>query len=58
MLVAPLPNLGNKIALTAWTNWAECTSFNQKAFRRSSRRSATTAPSRPSSRRARSQPGM
>jgi hypothetical protein len=32
MLVAPLPNLGNKIALTAWTNWAECTSFNEKAF--------------------------
>lgn len=33
MLVAPLPNLGNKIALTAWQNWAECTSFNQKAFK-------------------------
>ncbi|MDX6386915.1 MAG: hypothetical protein QOD85_717, partial [Gaiellaceae bacterium] len=33
MLVAPLPNLGNKIALTAWTNWAECTSFNDKAFK-------------------------
>ena len=33
MLVAPLPNLGNKIALTAWTQWAECTSFNQKAFK-------------------------
>jgi uncharacterized protein DUF3105 len=32
MLVAPLPNLGNKIALTAWTNWAECGSFNEKAF--------------------------
>ena len=25
MLVAPLPNLGTKIALTAWTSWAECT---------------------------------
>jgi hypothetical protein len=33
MLVAPLPNLGNKIALTAWTQWAECTSFNEKAFK-------------------------
>jgi hypothetical protein len=33
MLVAPLPNLGKKIALTAWTNWAECGSFNQKAFK-------------------------
>jgi hypothetical protein len=33
MLVAPQPNLGNKIALTAWTNWAECTSFNDKAFK-------------------------
>jgi hypothetical protein len=33
MLVAPLPNLGNKIALTAWTQWAECTSFDQKAFK-------------------------
>jgi hypothetical protein len=32
MLVAPLPKLGNKIALTAWTQWAECTSFNQNAF--------------------------
>jgi hypothetical protein len=32
MLVAPLPKLGNKIAMTAWTQWAECTSFNQNAF--------------------------
>lgn len=32
MLVAPLPNLGDKIALTAWGHWAECTSFNEKAF--------------------------
>jgi hypothetical protein len=32
MLVAPLPKLGNKIALTAWTQWAECTHFNQNAF--------------------------
>jgi hypothetical protein len=32
MLVAPLPKLGNKIALTAWTQWAECTHFDQTAF--------------------------
>lgn len=32
MLVAPLPKLGNKIALTSWTQWAECTKFNEKAF--------------------------
>jgi hypothetical protein len=32
MLVAPLPKLGNKIALTAWTQWAECTHFNKNAF--------------------------
>jgi hypothetical protein len=32
ILVAPLPKLGNKIALTAWTQWAECTHFNQNAF--------------------------
>ena len=34
MLVAPLPKLGNKIALTAWTQWAECTSFNENAFKK------------------------
>jgi Protein of unknown function (DUF3105) len=34
MLVAPLPKLGNKIALTAWTQWAECTTFNQNAFKK------------------------
>jgi hypothetical protein len=32
VLVAPLPKLGNKIAMTAWTQWAECTQFNQNAF--------------------------
>jgi Protein of unknown function (DUF3105) len=32
MLVAPLPKLGNKIALTSWGQWAECTQFNQNAF--------------------------
>jgi len=31
VIVAPLPKLGNKIALTAWTQWAECTGFNEKA---------------------------
>jgi hypothetical protein len=34
MLVAPLPKLGNKIAMTAWTNWAECTAFNENAFKK------------------------
>lgn len=34
MLVAPLPKLGNKIALTAWTQWAECTSFDEGAFKK------------------------
>jgi hypothetical protein len=44
MLLAPLPQLGNKIALTAWYSadpasgksqgiLAECTAFNEKAFR-------------------------
>ena len=32
MLVAPLPKLGDKIALTSWTQWAECTRFDQNAF--------------------------
>lgn len=32
LLVAPLPKLGDKIALTAWTQWAECTRFDQNAF--------------------------
>jgi hypothetical protein len=31
VVVAPLPNLGAKVAFTAWTQWAECTGFNQKA---------------------------
>ena len=34
MLVAPLPKLGNKIALTAWTQWAECTKFDKNAFKK------------------------
>jgi hypothetical protein len=32
MLVAPLPKLGDKIALTSWGQWAECTHFDQNAF--------------------------
>jgi hypothetical protein len=33
MLVAPLPRLGNKIALTAWTHLATCTEFAERGFR-------------------------
>jgi hypothetical protein len=32
MLIAPLPKLGDKIALTSWGQWAECTHFNKNAF--------------------------
>jgi hypothetical protein len=32
MLLAPLPKLGSKIALTAWTQLATCTGFDAKAF--------------------------
>jgi hypothetical protein len=32
MLMAPLPKLGNKIALTAWTHLATCTHFSDRAF--------------------------
>ena len=32
MLVAPLPRLGNKVALTAWTHLATCTRFDEGAF--------------------------
>jgi len=32
MLLAPLPKLGDKIALTAWTRLATCTTFDEKAF--------------------------
>jgi Protein of unknown function (DUF3105) len=32
MLLAPLPKLGNKVALTAWTRLASCTTFDQKAY--------------------------
>ena len=31
LVVAPLPKLGAKVALTAWTNWTECTGFDEKA---------------------------
>jgi hypothetical protein len=32
LLFAPLPQLGNKIAVEAWTHLATCTRFNEKAF--------------------------
>jgi Protein of unknown function (DUF3105) len=32
LLVAPLPKLGDKIALTSWGQWAECTHFDENAF--------------------------
>jgi hypothetical protein len=32
ILVAPLPALGNKVALTAWTRLGTCPGFDQKAF--------------------------
>jgi hypothetical protein len=31
LVVAPLPKLGNKVAMTAWTRWSECTGFDEKA---------------------------
>jgi hypothetical protein len=31
VIVAPLPKLGKNVALTAWTRWAMCTGFNEKA---------------------------
>jgi hypothetical protein len=31
LIVAPLPSLGDKVAMTAWTRWSECTGFNEKA---------------------------
>lgn len=33
MLLAPLPKLGGKIALTAWTHLATCSTFNDSAFK-------------------------
>jgi hypothetical protein len=32
MLLAPLPELGSKVALTAWQHLATCGGFDQKAF--------------------------
>ena len=32
IVLAPLPRLKGKIALTAWTHLAECSRFNEKAF--------------------------
>jgi hypothetical protein len=31
VVVAPLPKLGAKTALTAWTDWTECSGFKEKA---------------------------
>ena len=31
IIIAPYPKLGDKVALTAWTQWTECTGFNEKA---------------------------
>ena len=31
LVVAPLPSLGDKVAMTGWTRWSECTGFNEKA---------------------------
>ena len=33
LVVAPLPKLGNKIALTAWTHLGTCTRFSESAFK-------------------------
>ena len=33
ILVAPLPALGNKVAMTAWTHLATCPGFDAKAFK-------------------------
>jgi len=32
LLVAPLPKLGDKVSVTAWTHLALCPAFDQKAF--------------------------
>jgi len=31
--MAPLPKLGDKIALTAWTHLASCSTFDESAFK-------------------------
>jgi Protein of unknown function (DUF3105) len=33
MILAPLPRLGDKVALTAWTHLSTCTEFNEGAFK-------------------------
>ncbi len=33
VLLAPLPKLGSRIALTAWTHLATCTRFSEQAFK-------------------------
>ena len=32
MLLAPLPKLGTKIAITAWQRLATCSRFDEKAY--------------------------
>ena len=32
MIVAPLPKLGDEIALTAWRHLATCSGFDEEAF--------------------------
>ncbi|MGI8422470.1 MAG: DUF3105 domain-containing protein [Gaiellaceae bacterium] len=32
LLMAPLPKLGSKVALTAWTHLATCTGYDEKAY--------------------------
>ena len=32
MLLAPLPRLGDKVTLTAWTNLATCRAYDEKSF--------------------------
>jgi hypothetical protein len=46
IILAPLPRLGDKIALTAWTHLATCTEFDEGAYERSATRTARRAPSR------------
>jgi hypothetical protein len=52
LVVAPLPKLGDKVAMTAWTRWSECTGFNAKAanaFRKAFRYHAPESPVFPKS---------
>ena len=57
IVVAPLPKLGDKIALTAWTDWTECTGFNLKAANAFRKAFRYHAPESGVSRRALLEPG-